>query len=373
MSIQTPHSRTVAPRLQLVAADVKEAGERIAGHVRPLTVIQAGPIPADGAVRADGDPTADAYGGADFSGGAADDSAHLFLACESTQATGSFKARGALNYARYHLQYGVMPNAGVAIAATGSANAAVACAWAARQTSTKATVFAAEHCAPAALARMRSLHADVRRVDGDAAAAEHAAAVHARECGALYCQPQDNILTAAGAGTVARDIIAALGDDIDTIVLPVVGGTLLAGTIAALERTGIRIVPVEPAGRPTLSAALAAGHPVQLPADPRNPASLGAAGLSGGALALAEAAGVEPVTVPDAQISAARRALWERHRLAVEHCAATGLAALACGAYVPDPFERVVVVLTGGNGDLTDLADLAQPQSPPAGSARSAR
>lgn len=363
MSIQTPHSRTAVPHLALAAADVKEAAERIAGHVRPLTIIQAGPIPADGAVRAAGEPAADAFGGADFSANAPDDSAQLFLAVESTQATGSFKARGALNYARYHLQYGVMPHAGVAIAANGNANAAIACAWAARQTATRVTVFAARHCAPSALARMRALRADVRRVDGDAAEAEHAAALHAREAGSLYCPPQDNILTAAGAGTVARDIVAALGEDIDTIILPVVGGTLLAGTIAALERTGIRIVPAESAARPVLTEALAAGRPVELAPDPHDPASLGAPGLSAGALALAEAAGIVPVTVPQAQIAAARRALWEQRRLTVEHCAAAGLAALASGAYVPDPFERIVVVLTGGN---TDVSDLAEPSADPA-------
>lgn len=366
MSLQTPYSRTAAPHLALTAADVKEAAERIAGHVRPLTVIEAGPIPADGTARAHGDAAADAFGGADFSANAPDDSAQLYLACETTQATGSFKARGALNYARYHLQYGVMTHSGVAIAATGDANAALACAWAARLSASRATVFAARHCAPAALSRLRSLRAEVRRVEGEAAEAEHAAAVYARESGALYCPPQDNMLTAAGAGTVARDIVASLGEDIDTVVLPVIGGTLLAGTIAALERTGIRIVPVEPAERPALAAALAAGRPVDLPPDPHDPASYGATGLSAGALALAASAGVAPVAVPREQIAAARRALWEQRRLMVEHCAAAGLAALACGAYVPDPFERIVVVLTGGN---TGVTDLAEPTAGPAGPA----
>ena len=51
------------------------------------------------------------------------------------------------------------------------------------------------------------------------------------------------------------------------------------------------------------------------------------------------------------RIRAAQRLLWDRLRLVVEPGGATALAALHCGAYVPEPDERVVVVVCGANCD----------------------
>ncbi len=57
--------------------------------------------------------------------------------------------------------------------------------------------------------------------------------------------------------------------------------------------------------------------------------------------------------VPDAGITAARRALWEEHRIVVEAGAATALAGVR-GAREPLG-ERVAVVLCGANTDPGDL------------------
>ena len=59
--------------------------------------------------------------------------------------------------------------------------------------------------------------------------------------------------------------------------------------------------------------------------------------------------------IPDAQIVAARLALWDERRLAVEHAAGTAYAAVRSGAYTPEPTERVCVVLCGANTDPGDL------------------
>jgi threonine dehydratase len=67
---------------------------------------------------------------------------------------------------------------------------------------------------------------------------------------------------------------------------------------------------------------------------------------------------VDSVLVEDAAIVAARRELWEERRLAVEHGAATALAAILGDepAFRPAPGERVCVVLCGANTDPSDLA-----------------
>ena len=55
------------------------------------------------------------------------------------------------------------------------------------------------------------------------------------------------------------------------------------------------------------------------------------------------------VVVSDAATTEAQKRLWEATRIVGEPGAATALAALTSGAYVPEKDERVGVLLCGGN------------------------
>jgi threonine dehydratase len=83
--------------------------------------------------------------------------------------------------------------------------------------------------------------------------------------------------------------------------------------------------------------------------------SLGATRLGEIAWAVAGRADVRSVVVEDRDVVAARLTLWEQYRLVVEHGAASVVAAMLTGAYVPDPAERVAAVLCGANTPLDDL------------------
>ena len=61
------------------------------------------------------------------------------------------------------------------------------------------------------------------------------------------------------------------------------------------------------------------------------------------------------VLVTDDDIITARRLLWSRWRIPVEHGAAAAFAALTSGSYIQDPLERLAVVLCGANTNLADL------------------
>lgn len=317
-------------------ADVKAAAERVEPYVRPVALLAADPGPFDGAA--------------------------LYLAAESAQFTGSFKVRGAVNFAVYHVERQSMPPAGVALADPTAGNAALACAWAARETETRATVFAGPGSAPSALTRLRTLGAEVRVCEGNAAAVARAARDFARTSGALLSHTHDHPLLIAGAGTLAAEINAVVGSDIDTVVVPVAGAALFAGTCAALEHTGIRIVAVEPRGRRNLAAALdaarLAGFGPHPESDDDTPLGLvvPTPGITPLAVDLSRDVDCLAVEVTPEEIDRTRLALWEQRRLAVEPAAAMALAAIQAGAYVPDRYERVVVVLSGGNTDPTDLA-----------------
>jgi threonine dehydratase len=315
--------------VRLTYADVVAAAERVAGRVRPVAVARTG---------------ADDVGVA---------GADVRLALELMQHTGSFKARGAQNFLQAHREAGTLPEAGVTIASGG--NAGLACAWAARQQGVRATVFLPAAAPEVKVSRLRRLGADVRLVGSEYAEALAACGEFAAASGALASHAYDHPLVAAGAGTLFEEILGQV-PGLDTVVVAVGGGGLFAGVATAARHHGVRTVAVEPEGCRALNASLEAGRVVDVPVDSVAADSLGARRTSEMALEAAQHDDVTSVLVPDAAIVAGRQLLWDERRLAVEHGAATALAALTAGTYRPTAGERVCVVLCGANTDVAELA-----------------
>ncbi|MEU4892855.1 serine/threonine dehydratase [Streptomyces sp. NPDC044780] len=307
--------------------DVQKAAERVAGQVRPVALAPVDP---------------GTWGAAEG-----------WLALEYLQHTGSFKARGAYNFISSHVAAGAMPDAGVVIASGG--NAGLACAWAAARHSARATVFVPETAPAVKVERLRRLGADVRQVGTEYADALAASEKYAAETGALRSHAYDHPLIAAGAGTLMEEILA-VRPDLDTVVVAVGGGGLFSGVAASALEHGVGVVAVEPRGSRALNAALEADAVVDVPVDSVAADSLGARQVSSTALEWARRDGVRSVLVSDEAIVAARQALWDERRIAVEHAAATALAAITSGAHRPGPAEKVAVVLCGANTDPGDLA-----------------
>ncbi|WDN56902.1 threonine/serine dehydratase (plasmid) [Streptomyces clavuligerus] len=330
---------------QLSQDDITAAAERVSGRVRPVLL-----TPWE-----------------EFAEPDRGDDGGIWLALEFLQHTGSFKDRGALNFLRAHQEAGALPEAGVTIASGG--NAGLACAWAAREQGVRATVFVPVGAPEVKVRRLRGLGAEVRQVGTEYAEALAACEEYAASSGALASHAYDHPLVAAGAGTLLEEIHRQL-PDLDTVVVAVGGGGLFAGVATAAVHRGIRAVGVEPEHSRALHAAIGAGRPVDVPVRSVAADSLGARRSTAMAVAAARQEGASCVLVPDEEIVRARRSLWERRRIAVEHGAATALAALtAAGAgtgtgagsagaghgYRPGPGEKVCVVLCGANTDPSDL------------------
>lgn len=310
---------------------VDQAAHRIAGRVRTAPV-----TPAQPATTADGAPY------------------ELFFALEFMQHTGTFKARGAQNFLRSHLESGSLPDAGVTIASGG--NAGLACAWAAGEQGVPATVFLPETAPAVKVERLRGYGARVELVGREYAEAAAACERFAADSGALVSHAYDHPLIAAGAGTVLPEILAQV-PDLDTVVVAVGGGGLFSGVAAAAARHGLRVIAVEPQHCRALHAALAAGAPVDVAVDSVAADSLGARRASAMAVAAAQADHVDTVLVSEEDIVRARRELWDDCRLAVEYAAGAALAGVrGASAYTPAPGEKVAVILCGANTDVTDLA-----------------
>jgi threonine dehydratase len=309
----------------ITRADVDEAARRTAGLTRLTPVAEA---------------DRDAFPGP------------VWFKCEFMQHTGTFKARGALNRILASKERGELdPDVGVVVASGG--NAGLANAYAAAQLGVPATVFVPAAAPEVKVRKLKAIGADVVQGGAEYAVAYQAAVAHAQETGAVYCHAYDQPEIAAGAGTVGRELLEQVSG-LDTVLVVVGGGGLMAGVAAAVEGHA-KVVAVEPETAPTLHAALAAGNPVDVAVSGVAADSLGARRIGDIGFSVALRTGVESVLVTDADIVAARSALWNDYRIVVEHGAAAAYAALTSGAYEPGPGERVAVILCGANTDPAGL------------------
>jgi threonine dehydratase len=307
--------------------DVQAARQRIAGRVRvtPLAAVDQGRFESAGQV---------------------------WFKLEQTQHSGSFKARGAYNRILSAAERGELPDIGV-VAASGG-NHGLAVAFVAAQNKTRARIYVPENAPAVKVAKLHKLGAEVVQVGQKYADAYEAGAKYAVESGALLCHAYDQPDICAGQGTLGLELIEQTDGELDTILVAVGGGGLIAGIAAATEGQ-VRVVGVEPASAPTLHAALAAGQPIEVPVSGVAADSLGASRAGDIAYEVARRTGVVSALVSDAEIVAARAMLWNDWRLVVEHGAAAPVAALISGAYRPAVGERIVVLLCGGNTDPGDL------------------
>jgi threonine dehydratase len=310
----------------ITVGDVQSAAGRIAGRVRRTPV-------------------------AEVEGGAFGLTGPLWLKLEFLQHTGSFKARGAFNRILEAAERGELPPEG-AIAASGG-NAGLAVAYAAGSVGVPAEVYVPTTAPAVKVAKLHALGARVVQSGAEYADAYDAATKRAADTGALFCHAYDQPAICAGQGTVALELVEQIGE-VDTVVVAVGGGGLMAGIAAALEGR-VRVVAVEPETIPTLHAALESGGPLDVEVSGIASDSLGARRAGAIAYEVARRCGVRSVLVDDTAIIEARRRLWADYRIAVEHGTAAAVAALAVGAYVPVTGERVAVLLCGANTNPADL------------------
>jgi threonine dehydratase len=260
---------------------------------------------------------------------------------EYMQVSGSFKARGAFT----NLLRRDVPAAGVVAASGGNHGAAVA--YAARGVGYKATIFVPEVTSPAKAEAIRSYGADLiiggaRYADALAASQDHVA-----KTGAMPIHAFEQVETMLGQGTVGLELVED-APETQTLLVAVGGGGLIGG-IAAWFENRVKVVAVEPEGSPTLHMALAAGQPVDAPAEGIASDSLSPKRVGEMMFPIAQRYIDKSVLVSDDDIRDAQRKLWNAMRVVAEPGGAAAFAALLSGKYKARPDERVAVLLCGAN------------------------
>jgi threonine dehydratase len=262
----------------------------------------------------------------------------VWLKAENLQRTGSFKIRGAVNCIATLSDDERM--AGVVAASAG--NHAQAVAWAAREAGIDATIFMPQDTPVAKVEATQNYGARIELGGEMFDDAHEAARAYADTSGATFVHPFEDVRVIAGQGTIGLELVEQL-PDVGTIVVPIGGGGLAAGSaIAAKElRPALRIVGVQAAACAPVAGGDAHGFTIAEGIAVKHPGEL--------TTSIVRDLLDDVVMVTDEEISQAIVLSLERAKLLVEGAGAAPLAALLAGRVGGE--GAVVVVLSGGNID----------------------
>lgn len=278
--------------------------------------------------------------------------ASVFFKCENLQATGSFKVRGASNAVR--LLTDAERARGVVTHSSG--NHAAALARAASLRGVRAVVVMPENAPAVKVAATRGYGAEVVRCESTAAAREAACEeVRARE-GLTVVPPYDHVNIVHGAGTAALELLEEV-PDLDVVIAPVGGGGLLSGTALAVKgvRPSARVIAAEPLNADDAYRSVESGSVQPVSATTTLADGLRTP-LSELTFSVIRDRVDRVVRVPEDEIVAATRLMWERMKIVVEP---SGAVPLAAALAIRDELagRRVGIVVSGGNLDLGPLFD----------------
>jgi len=272
----------------------------------------------------------------------------VVLKPENLQRGGAFKFRGAYN------KISSLPK-GKPVLAYSSGNHAQAVALSSRLLGSPATILMPEDAPQSKLDATRGYGAEVVLYDRYTGDREAIADALAAERGAELVRPYDDPLIMAGAGTAALELLEDAGI-VETLVVPVGGGGLIAGSATIAKELGVkRVVGVEPEAGDDWKQSFAAGEIIAIDV-PRTIAD-GLQTHAPGDLTWEVASHLvdEIVTVTDQQMVEAMRFAFERLKLVIEPSGAVGLAAVLNGLVSGD---RIGVIVSGGNVGAARFAEL---------------
>ena len=282
----------------------------------------------------------------------------IWLKAESLQPVGAFKIRGAANkilqLTPEQISRGVITYS--------SGNHAQGVAYAAREVGAKVVIVMPSN-APA-IKRAATLAMGAEVVDVGVASSERLARAEEliREHGYAVVPPYDDEQIIAGQGTCGLEIVEDL-PDVDLVLAPVSGGGLLGGVAAAVKQLspGAKVFGVEPELAGDTAESFRNGKIVTWPAEfvSRTMAD----GLRTQSVGERNFAHVQAfvdgiVTVTEAEIRAAMRAIISTARLVPEPSGAVATAALLFHPQELPEYRKAVAIVSGGNVDPALLAEV---------------
>jgi threonine dehydratase len=288
----------------------------------------------------------------------------IWLKAESLQPIGAFKIRGAANkilqLTAEQIARGVITYS--------SGNHAQGVAYAAREVGAKAVIVMPSNAPSIKRAATLALGAEV--VDVGLASSERLAVAEelVQKHGYVVIPPYDDEQIITGQGTCGLEIVEELLD-VDLVVSPVSGGGLLSGVATAVKQLSpkTRVFGIEPELAGDTAESFRAGEIVTWPAELTSRTI--ADGLRTQSVGVRNFAHIQAfvdgiITVTEAEIRAAMRAIISSTRLVPEPSGAVATAALLFhGDQLPN-YRKAVAVVSGGNVDPALLAEVLTETEP---------
>lgn len=287
-----------------------------------------------------------------------DESEHLaallgnpaYLKLENMQRTGSFKIRGAA----YRLSRLTSAERERGVVAASAGNHAQGVARAAQQLGIPATIFMPLGVPVPKLLATRGYGADVVLEGATVETPLRLAAEFSQRTGAVLIHPYDHRDVMIGQGTLGLEIYDAV-PDVETVLVGIGGGGLIAGLAAAIKARAavdgrvVRVVGVQAENSAAYPASLAAGEPLTVDTTPTIADGIAVARPGDAPFEVIKDLVDEVITVSDDDIARAIVVLLERAKQVVEPAGAVGVAAILAGKVaVSGP---TVAVISGGNID----------------------
>jgi threonine dehydratase len=244
------------------------------------------------------------------------------------------------------------------VVCSSTGNFGQAMAYAGRRRGIAVEVFVPTEINPVKLARMKAFGAQVTIVGRDSAASQDAARNYAAATpGCVFVKDGQDPAIAEGAGTIGVELLRA--GAIDTIVLPVGDGALIAGVARWIKEHSpqTHVVGVCAGAAPCMALSWRAGTPVSTERSDTIAEGIEVRVPVPESVARLRALVDDMVLVDDSDLLEAMRLAAETLGLLLEPAGAAGLAAIRTCAL---PGERLATVLTGSNLRPEQLRGLAR-------------
>lgn len=281
----------------------------------------------------------------------------IYVKFENMQRTGSFKMRGAFN----KLSSLTAEEALRGVVACSAGNHAQGVALSGRMLGINTKIVMPETAPKAKIDATKGYGAEVVLYGQNFNETMQKAQEIVKEEGRVFVHPYDDEKVIAGQGTIGLEILEDLWD-VDNIVVPIGGGGLIAGIAVALKsfNPNIHIFGVQADNVHGMAASLVADKVIShrdnsTIADGCDVATPGELTFK-----ITKNLVTEVVTVSEEEIKKSMIALVQRNKIISEGAGALSTAAILSGKIGPEYIEgkKTVVVISGGNIDLTKLASI---------------
>ncbi|ENQ3108588.1 L-threonine ammonia-lyase [Bacillus sp. 491mf] len=282
----------------------------------------------------------------------------IYLKLENMQLTGSFKFRGAFN----KISTLTEEEKARGVIACSAGNHAQGVALSSHLLGIKSKIVMPTSAPKAKVEATRGYGSEVILYGDTFDDAKAKCEEIIKETGETYLHPYDDVKVMAGQGTIGLDILDDMWD-VDTVIVPIGGGGIIAGIAVALKsfNPSINIIGVQADNVHGMKASYDKGEIVEHYEAPT--IADGCAVKIPGTLTfeIVEELVDDIVTVSEDELEVAMKDLLQRGKAVVEGAGALATAALLAGkvdSYIKG--KKVVAIISGGNVDLTRISSVCE-------------